>query len=75
MNKCQWCGFIHETKCSLVKAIEYHQDGTPKRVEFYAPNDYVSSLYGLSPALLTGTLAPGLADSIGSEDSPGTRAS
>jgi hypothetical protein len=28
------------TKCPLVKAYEYHPNGTLKRVEFYAPNDY-----------------------------------
>lgn len=38
--KCAWCGGFHSMKCSLVKAIEYHPDGTTKRVEFYAPNDY-----------------------------------
>ncbi len=38
--KCQWCGGFHQTKCPMVKAIEYNQDGTTKRVEFYAPNDY-----------------------------------
>lgn len=36
-DKCQYCGLIHETKCSLISAIEYHPDGTVKRVEFHAP--------------------------------------
>jgi hypothetical protein len=39
-TNCQWCGNIHNQKCPMIKAIEYHQDGTTKRVEFYAPNDY-----------------------------------
>ncbi len=39
-TKCQWCAGFHATKCPLVKAIEYHQDGTTKRVEFYAATDY-----------------------------------
>ena len=41
-NKCQWCGQVHftEGKCPTVKAYEYNPDGTLKRVEFFAPNDY-----------------------------------
>lgn len=34
---CAWCGCIHNAKCPLVKAIEYHANGTVKRVEFYDP--------------------------------------
>lgn len=38
---CRWCGLIHGPRCSLVKAIEYHDDGvTVRRVEFFAPVDY-----------------------------------
>jgi len=37
---CAYCGKEHPGKCPLVKSYEYHQDGTIKRVEFYAPNDY-----------------------------------
>ncbi len=40
MSTCGWCGVIHGPRCPLVKAMEYHQDGTLKRVEFFAPNDY-----------------------------------
>lgn len=32
---CTWCGCYHNTKCPLVKAIEYHPNGAIKRVEFY----------------------------------------
>jgi hypothetical protein len=39
-RKCGWCNGFHTGKCPLVKAIEYHPDGTTKRVEFYAPKDY-----------------------------------
>ncbi len=39
ITKCQWCGETHGIRCPLVKAIEY-ENGTVKRVEFYAPNDY-----------------------------------
>jgi len=38
---CGYCGCIHQTKCPMVKAIEYHQDGTVKRVEFYSASDYM----------------------------------
>lgn len=38
--RCGYCGQFHQTKCHLVKAFEYHSDGTVKRVEFYAPNEY-----------------------------------
>lgn len=39
--KCQYCGlFRHPGVCPTVKAIEYHPDGTIKRVEFKTPADY-----------------------------------
>lgn len=38
-EKCQWCGVIHGPKCPEVRAIEYHQDGTIKRVEFITRAD------------------------------------
>ena len=40
MDKCEWCGMIHETICPQIKAIEYHSDGTTKRIEFFGPKDY-----------------------------------
>ncbi len=33
-NQCPWCHMNHTGVCSLIKSIEYHQDGTIKRVEF-----------------------------------------
>lgn len=33
-TKCPHCGLIHETTCSRIKSIEYHPDGSIKRVEF-----------------------------------------
>ena len=39
-NICPHCGNIHAIKCPLIKAIEYNQDGTIKRLEFYSQNDY-----------------------------------
>lgn len=36
--RCPYCGGLpHTGKCPLVSAIEYHPDGTVKRVEFHAP--------------------------------------
>lgn len=33
---CQWCGAIHpKTLCPRARAIDYYQDGTVKRVEFW----------------------------------------
>lgn len=32
---CPHCGMIHDTTCPRIKAIEYHQDGSTKRVEFH----------------------------------------
>jgi hypothetical protein len=43
-QKCQYCGLIHGAKCPSVKAIEYNPDGSVKRVEFFAPNDYLPKL-------------------------------
>lgn len=36
---CGYCGAHHGTICPRIKAIEFHPDGTQKRVEFFAPND------------------------------------
>lgn len=51
---CQYCGNYHGPTCPLVKAFEYHADGTLKRVEFFAPNDHQS------PQPLQSALWPGL---------------
>lgn len=39
-HKCPHCGMFHTTTCLTIKAIEYHQDGSVKRVEFKTANDY-----------------------------------
>lgn len=44
LKPCGHCGGYHLAKCLLVKAIEYHPDGTVKRVEYYTPNDYAPTL-------------------------------
>jgi hypothetical protein len=32
--RCEWCGQSHTAKCPLIKAVEYHENGTIKRIEF-----------------------------------------
>ena len=44
MQSCPHCGLIHHTTCPRIKAIEYHADGSTKRIEFHAPQPVISSL-------------------------------
>jgi len=37
--KCEHCGMLHETTCPRIKAIEYHTNGTIKRIEFVTDAD------------------------------------
>lgn len=39
-DKCRYCGNYHGPLCPDVKAIEYHPNGTVKRVEFKTAADY-----------------------------------
>lgn len=34
---CRWCGGYHTGACPRVTAIEYHPNGSNKRVEFQTP--------------------------------------
>lgn len=37
---CRWCGAMHpELRCPKIRAVEFHPDGTIKRVEFLTPAD------------------------------------
>jgi hypothetical protein len=47
---CQDCGLTHDGRCPNIKAIEYYPDGMVKRVEFFAPNDYMQKIGGWLPA-------------------------
>ena len=38
---CQHCGMGHTGACPRVKTIEYHQNGTVKRVEYFEPQPLV----------------------------------
>jgi hypothetical protein len=40
VSPCPWCGLAHAHVCHLVKAFEYHPDGTLKRVEFKGGADF-----------------------------------
>lgn len=42
---CPYCGLIHKGMCARVKAIEYYQDGTTKRVELHDPTRLPSPSY------------------------------
>lgn len=43
-NRCGYCGCYHTGICSLVKALEYHPDGTLKRVEFHSPTQVLGNV-------------------------------
>lgn len=38
-SQCKWCGLTHGAKCPEIKAIEFYEDGTIKRVELLTPAD------------------------------------
>lgn len=51
-NQCGHCGYSHCGPCPRIKAIEYHPDGTIKRIEYVdAPRSYEPS----SPIIEEGT--------------------
>lgn len=37
MTICPHCGLMHETTCPRIRSVEYHENGTIKRIEFHAP--------------------------------------
>ena len=39
-TECQFCGQKHGVRCPSVKAIEYYENGTVRRVEFMTAADY-----------------------------------
>lgn len=36
-NTCGHCGMIHGPACPRIRAIEYYENGTVKRVEYHEP--------------------------------------
>jgi len=52
ITNCQFCGKDHGKRCPDVRAIEYHENGVIRRVEFMTPRDYMPSLAPMpSPGL------------------------
>lgn len=51
-DTCRWCGLYHGKKCPAVKAMEFHPDGSIKRVEFFAPNDSYPVLAPPAPVII-----------------------
>ena len=41
MDKCSHCNLSHPGVCGRVKYIEYDENGTIRKVEFYPPGDIV----------------------------------
>jgi hypothetical protein len=50
---CPYCGQHHTGICPMVKAIEYFENGTVKRVEFKTPSDYMPTLPQWVPGPIT----------------------
>ena len=38
-QRCQWCGQTHGIRCPELRAIEYYENGSIKRVEYLTPAD------------------------------------
>lgn len=45
-QKCGWCGLYHGPTCFRVKAIEYHPNGTVRRVELREPWQHPETNWG-----------------------------
>lgn len=43
--ECEYCGMIHKGVCPKVRSIEYHQDSTIKRVEFFESQNLAADLH------------------------------
>ncbi len=67
---CPYCNGIHAGVCPRVKAIEYHENGNVKRVEFLTPGDYMAPLHSspfdkpLPPVTVTTTTWPDYATAL-----------
>ena len=58
---CPHCGGTHKETCHRIRAIEYHENGTIKRVEFHAPEPVAGIV---TPLVSVGRLPAGaLSDS------------
>lgn len=50
---CPHCGIFHLQRCPRIKAIEYHDNGAVKRVEFHVPAEIRSTPQPSVPAGVT----------------------
>jgi hypothetical protein len=50
---CQHCGSCHPGACPRIKAMEYHLNGTVKRVEYHSP-DVMTKVERLTPIKIIG---------------------
>ena len=46
-TQCYYCGLYHDDVCGRVESIEYHPNGTVRKITFHADAPVVS-LYGLN---------------------------
>ena len=53
---CPHCGMGHGAVCPRIKAVEYHADGTIKRVEYFDPPQV--ALPSTMPVFGTGYISP-----------------
>ncbi len=42
--ECRFCGKSHGVRCPEIKAIEYHENGAIKRIEYLTPSDYYAPM-------------------------------
>lgn len=46
-NQCEHCGLWHNGVCHLIKSIEYHPNGTIKKIEYHKEttneNNYIQA--------------------------------
>jgi hypothetical protein len=54
MSNCPHCGMIHQTTCLRIKAIEYHRDGSVRRVELHAPLPIMSQPQNINLRIMDG---------------------
>lgn len=51
MNRCSWCGALHPgSKCPLIKAVVYGENGEITRLEFFGPTEVPQGYVYARPA-------------------------
>lgn len=60
VSPCPYCATVHVEKCALVKAIEYHQDGTAwSSTPRFSSDDYPGVLISEEDGEFVARAAPG----------------